>query len=128
MSYRSDRLCTVCYDQHLCGQGNINFPCSADHDQDWQPYPVDPHSCYMCDHTYIQSQSMDQNAARGQLNREKLYFFPVPIRALEFGLARRAQPSRPTPAGSFSTLRLNLVVTHGVPPAFRDGVIVHLFI
>ena len=20
---------------------------------DWQPYPVDPYSCYMCDHTYI---------------------------------------------------------------------------
>ena len=29
------------------GQGNINFPCSADHVQDWQPYPVDPYSCYM---------------------------------------------------------------------------------
>ena len=28
------------------GQGNINFPCSADHVQDWQPYPVDPYSCY----------------------------------------------------------------------------------
>ena len=25
-------------------QGNINFPCSADHEQDWQPYPVDPYS------------------------------------------------------------------------------------
>ena len=35
------------------GQGYINFSCSADHVQDWQPYPVDPHSCYMCDHTYI---------------------------------------------------------------------------
>ena len=23
------------------GQGNIRFPCSADHEQDWQPYPVD---------------------------------------------------------------------------------------
>ena len=32
--------------------GNI-FPFSADHEQDWQPYPVDPYSCYMCDHTYI---------------------------------------------------------------------------
>ena len=29
------------------GQGNIHFPCSADHVQDWQPYPVDPYSCYM---------------------------------------------------------------------------------
>ena len=35
------------------GQGNINIPCSADHKQDWQPYPVDPYSCYMCDHTCI---------------------------------------------------------------------------
>ena len=29
------------------GQGKNNFPCSADHVQDWQPYAVDPHSCYM---------------------------------------------------------------------------------
>ena len=30
------------------GQGNTHFPCSADHEQDWQPvYPVDPYSCYM---------------------------------------------------------------------------------
>ena len=33
------------------GQGNIHFSCSADHVQDWQPYPVDPYFCYMCDHT-----------------------------------------------------------------------------
>ena len=35
------------------GQGNIIFPCSADHEQDWPPYPVDPYSCYVCynDHT-----------------------------------------------------------------------------
>ena len=38
------------------GQGNIHFPCSADHEQDWQPYPVDPYSCYMCDYTYIPGQ------------------------------------------------------------------------
>ena len=29
------------------GQGNIHFPCSADHVQDWQPYPVDPHTLAM---------------------------------------------------------------------------------
>ena len=28
------------------GQGNNNFSCSADHEQDWKPYPVDPHSRY----------------------------------------------------------------------------------
>ena len=32
------------------GQGNINFPCSADHEQDWQPYPVDPYSAVFVSH------------------------------------------------------------------------------
>ena len=30
--------------------GNIIVSCSADHEQDWQPYPVDPYSCYMFSH------------------------------------------------------------------------------
>ena len=38
--------------RHARGQGNI-FPCSADHEQDWQPYPVDPYSAICDDHTYI---------------------------------------------------------------------------
>ena len=41
--------------RHARGQGSIHFPCSADHEQDWQPYPVDPYSA-ICDdhsHTYI---------------------------------------------------------------------------
>ena len=29
------------------GRSKNHFPCSADHEQDWQPYPVDPYSCYM---------------------------------------------------------------------------------
>ena len=37
------------------GQGNIDFLCSADHEQDWQPYPVDPYSCYMCVTIYTHS-------------------------------------------------------------------------
>ena len=28
--------------RHERGQGNIHFSCSADHVQDWQPYPFDP--------------------------------------------------------------------------------------
>ena len=39
------------------GQGNIHFPCSVDHEQDGQPYPVDPYSAICdddtCIHTYI---------------------------------------------------------------------------
>ena len=29
------------------GQVSNHFPCSDDHEQDRQPYPVDPYSCYM---------------------------------------------------------------------------------
>ena len=33
-------------------QGNIHFPCSADHEQDWQPCPADPYFAICDDHTY----------------------------------------------------------------------------
>ena len=39
--------------RHARDQGNIVFPCSADHEQDWQPYSVDPYSAICDDHTYI---------------------------------------------------------------------------
>ena len=66
------------------------------------------------------------NLARGQLNRET-YFFLFSVRVWEFGLTRRVRQSRPASAcSSFSILRLNLVLTHGIPPDFRTGV--HLFI
>ena len=39
--------------RHARGQGNIHFPCSTDHEQDWQPYLVDPNSAICDDHTYI---------------------------------------------------------------------------
>ena len=47
--------------RHARGQGDIHFPCSADHEQDWQPYPVDLYSA-ICDgrtyiHTYIHIES-----------------------------------------------------------------------
>ena len=38
--------------RHARGQGNIHLPCSADHEQDWQPYPVDPYSAICNDHPY----------------------------------------------------------------------------
>ena len=48
------------------GMGNIHFPCSADHEQDWQPYPFDLYSCW-CDHTYI-------HEALGRKTRDKKPF------------------------------------------------------
>ena len=35
------------------GQVNIHVPCSADHEQDWQPDPVDPFSAICDDHTFV---------------------------------------------------------------------------
>ena len=65
------------------------------------------------------------NLARGQLKRETL-FFPCPrsrlkIWSRETGLAVPSHVSL-----LISILRLNLVLTYGIPPDFRDGV--HLFI
>ena len=42
---------SICVDS--TGTGEYYFPCSADHEQDWQPYPVDPYSAICDDHTYI---------------------------------------------------------------------------
>ena len=34
-------------------QGSIDFPCSADHEQNWEFYPVDLYSAICDDQTYI---------------------------------------------------------------------------
>ena len=34
--------------RHARVQENIDFRCSSDHEQDWQPFPVDPYSA-ICD-------------------------------------------------------------------------------
>ena len=43
--------------RHVRGQGNIPFPCSVDHEQDWQPYGVDLYSAICDDRTYIHTRS-----------------------------------------------------------------------
>ena len=35
------------------GLENVYFSCSADHKQDWQPYPVDLYSCLLCVRPYL---------------------------------------------------------------------------
>ena len=83
----------------------------------------------MYGHTY--SKGMDQpgkvaSPARGQLNRKNEYF-PVRVRSclrIWYRETSSAVPSRVNLL--ISILRLNLVLTYGIPPEFRDGV--HLFI
>ena len=85
--------------RHERRQGNINFPCSADHVQDWQPYPVDPYSCYsicvtihICIYMYLVVRARCTSTEVkyyvwyiwpshiARLNRENEHF-PVPVRA-----------------------------------------------
>ena len=47
--------------RHARGHGNINVPCSADHEQDWQPYPVDPYSAICDDHTCHVQNEWEEN-------------------------------------------------------------------
>ena len=49
------------------GQVNIHFPCSADHKQNWQPYPVDPSLAICDDNTYY----MVANPVCDRLSRGK---------------------------------------------------------
>ena len=60
--------------RHARGQGNVHFPCSADHEQDWQPYPVDPYSAICDDHTYIHTQHL--GAVRGQKTKLTTHLMP----------------------------------------------------
>ena len=60
--------------RHERGQGIIHFSCSADHVQDWQLYPADPYSCYICDHTC------------GRLISHTCFFHFVPFVSLETSL------------------------------------------
>ena len=34
------------------GQGNVDFPCSADHEVDWHLYPVGPYSAICDEYTW----------------------------------------------------------------------------
>ena len=78
--------------RHARGQGNINFPCSADHEQDWQPYPVDPYSAIICDdHTYIHTQPTTNTALNVRNNNNNnldflnLFVFIAFNRVPQFG-------------------------------------------
>ena len=80
---------------------------------------------------HIYSKSMDQpgkvaSPARGQLNRENEYF-PVRVRSCLRIWSRETGSAVPSRVSLLiSILRLNMVLTYGIPPEFRGGV--HLFI
>ena len=84
----------------------------------------------MYDHCPPYGKSKDQpgkvtNPVRGQLNREN-EIFPRPRSCLKIWSRETvsAVPSRVSLLNSI--LRLNLVLTYGIPPDFRGGVIIYL--
>ena len=88
--------------------GNIYFPCSADHVQDWQSYPVDPYSCYMCedyDHTCIHA-SRQPHAFLPFFLFLDISLFPMSIFVpLPFSLSMESSRTfSPLPDGVFSTV------------------------
>ena len=91
-------------------QGIIHYPCSADHEQDWQPYLVDPYSCYMCGHHYSSmssSNSEDQETNTSLLGAPKVVITPLHIIIIDrlchlaFGGRRHVKPSAATPTEIF---------------------------
>ena len=56
--------------RHARGQGNVHFPCSADHEQDSQTYPVDPYSAICDDHTYIHTYYHGVKKGEGKGNQK----------------------------------------------------------
>ena len=58
-------------------QENAHFPCSADHEQDWQPYLVDPYSAICHDHIYSTTSSTVVNDLLRRFRYELRFFFAV---------------------------------------------------
>ena len=71
---------------------------------------------------YQPGTTMVANPAHGRRNKENI--FPLsPFTPEDLRLANRVYPSPPAPVRLFSiTIKLNLVLTHEISPAFDDGV------
>ena len=135
--------------RHARGRVNIIFPCSADHEQDWQPYPVDPYSAIYDDYTYIHtymyicvtaavrmyiciaitySRGEDQpgkvaNPARGQLADQGKLILPCLRSRLKIWSRETGSAVPPRVSLLISIPRLDhLVLTCGIPLEFRGGV------
>ena len=110
--------------RHERGQGNIRFACSADHKQDWQPCPVDPYSCHMCDHTYrrlrlqvwADSQNPDREYFAWDYFLRALLFPPMdiflgrPLLDISLRLSWRETQGRPALSISFLTYILKSLI------------------
>ena len=69
--------------KHERGQGKFYFPCSADdHEQDWQPYTVDPYSPESADHISYPSHGIKFSSTNGDRG---IFIFPVQLTTRRIG-------------------------------------------
>ena len=80
--------------RHARGQGNIHFPCSADHEQDWQPYPVDPYSAICEDYTYIHTQSTSRPSSHDKYRVVCIIHLCVHLPSLHLPHLKHNTPAR----------------------------------
>ena len=79
------------------GQGKKTFSRSADQEQDWQPYPVNPYYSAICgDHTYIHTQEGKQSnktTARpcGPFAYAETQYSAARVSEMMYGRMRRAR-------------------------------------
>ena len=87
------------------GQGNS----SADHEQDWQPYPVDTYSCYICedyDHT-----NSTPYKDRYPFSPDVFFFFPHIVQVYTY--EGSIYNTKPMPSLNFVTVPFaNLGTSH----------------
>ena len=81
--------------RHAREQGNVHFPCSADHEQDWQPYLVDPYSAICDDHTYIHTYIQDAENVAQEIRQIAVNIrdTPVSTQRPRHGVHRRGCPT-----------------------------------
>ena len=106
------------------GQGNIHLPCSVDHEQDWQLYPVDPYSAICDDHTYIHTVLLCSQVNKEWSHSESLQAFSAEI-SKHPGLCIVFEPFPATSSDRKSTIR-NLVVGNCRPQKIRFLVFLYL--
>ena len=99
--------------RHARGLGNIHFPCSADHEQGWQPYPVDPYSAICDDHTYTMFRTThrlrtDVLSFAGYQNSTNFKLASLGMR----GAQERALLFMMTKEGTFTMISRVVVVRH----------------
>ena len=75
---RDDRTCLARPNsQGRAGTGKQHVSCLADHEQDWQPYLIDPYSARSADHTYLVHTYTSPNNEGGTLLTTRLLTLSV---------------------------------------------------